>query len=50
MGKVTGFLEFERLVEGYEAVDSRVKSYKEFVIGLSAEQSQQQSARCMDCG
>ncbi|MCE2657013.1 MAG: glutamate synthase subunit beta [Rubrivivax sp.] len=50
MGKVTGFLEFERLEEGYEAVDSRVKSYKEFVIGLSAEQSQQQSARCMDCG
>jgi glutamate synthase (NADPH) small chain len=50
MGKVTGFMEFERLEEGYEAVDKRVKNYREFVIGLSAEQSKIQAARCMDCG
>jgi glutamate synthase (NADPH/NADH) small chain len=50
MGKVTGFLEYERLEEGYEPVGKRVKSWKEFVIGLSAEQSKTQSARCMDCG
>ncbi|HET8870798.1 MAG TPA: glutamate synthase subunit beta [Aquabacterium sp.] len=50
MGKVTGFLEFERLEEGYEAVEKRVKNYKEFVIGLTPEQSKQQGARCMDCG
>ncbi|WP_428510261.1 glutamate synthase subunit beta [Roseateles sp.] len=50
MGKVTGFMEFERLEEGYEPVAARVKNYKEFVIGLSAEQSKQQAARCMDCG
>jgi glutamate synthase (NADPH/NADH) small chain len=43
-------MEFERLEEGYEAVEKRVKSYKEFVIGLSAEQSKVQAARCMDCG
>jgi glutamate synthase (NADPH/NADH) small chain len=50
MGKVTGFLEYERLEEGYEPVPQRVKNYKEFVIGLNAEQAKQQGARCMDCG
>ncbi len=50
MGKVTGFLEYERLDEGYEPVQLRLKNWKEFVIGLSAEQSRLQGARCMDCG
>jgi glutamate synthase (NADPH/NADH) small chain len=50
MGKVTGFLEFERLEEGYEPVPQRVKNYKEFVIGLNNEQAKAQAARCMDCG
>jgi glutamate synthase (NADPH) small chain len=50
MGKVTGFLEFERLEEGYEPVPQRLKTWKEFVIGLSEEQSRVQAARCMDCG
>jgi len=50
MGKVTGFMEFERLEEGYEAVEKRVKNYKEFVIGLNADQAKIQGARCMDCG
>ena len=50
MGKVTGFLEYERLEEGYEPVAKRVKNYREFVIGLNAEQAKQQGARCMDCG
>ena len=50
MGKVTGFMEFERLEEGYKPVPERVKHYKEFVIGLDDSQAKQQSARCMDCG
>ncbi|MBV8037344.1 glutamate synthase subunit beta [Roseateles sp.] len=50
MGKVTGFMEYERLEEGYEPVAARVKNYKEFVIGLNVEQAKQQGARCMDCG
>jgi glutamate synthase (NADPH/NADH) small chain len=50
MGKVTGFMEFERLEEGYEPVAKRVKDYKEFVIGLNEEQAKVQGARCMDCG
>ncbi len=50
MGKITGFLEYERLEEGYEPVPQRLKTWKEFVIGLSEEQSKVQGARCMDCG
>ncbi|WP_395703810.1 glutamate synthase subunit beta [Aquabacterium sp.] len=50
MGKVTGFMEYERLEEGYEPVPQRVKNYKEFVIGLNADQAKVQGARCMDCG
>ena len=50
MGKVTGFLEYERLEEGYEPVPQRLKNWKEFVIGLSVDQAKVQGARCMDCG
>jgi glutamate synthase (NADPH) small chain len=50
MGKVTGFMEFERLEEGYKPVAERLKHYKEFVIGLDDAQANQQAARCMDCG
>jgi glutamate synthase (NADPH) small chain len=50
MGKATGFLEFERVEEGYKPVTERVKNYKEFVIGLSDSDAKKQSARCMDCG
>ena len=50
MGKMTGFMEFERIEEGYKPVTERVKNYKEFVIGLDDAQAKIQSARCMDCG
>ena len=50
MGKVTGFLEFERLEEGYEPVPTRLKNWKEFVITLAEGQAKVQGARCMDCG
>jgi glutamate synthase (NADPH) small chain len=50
MGKVTGFMEFERLDEGYKPVRERLKNYKEFVIGLDDKQAKTQAARCMDCG
>jgi hypothetical protein len=50
MGKVTGFMEYERVEEGYKPVPERVKHYKEFVIGLDDAQSKVQAARCMDCG
>jgi glutamate synthase (NADPH/NADH) small chain len=50
MGKVTGFMEYGRLEEGYEPVPQRLKNYREFVIGLNNDQAKVQAARCMDCG
>jgi len=50
MGKVTGFMEYERLEEGYKPVPERLKHYKEFVVGLDDAQAKLQAARCMDCG
>jgi len=50
MGKVTGFMEYERIEEGYKPVAERLKNYGEFVIGLTDEQAKTQAARCMDCG
>jgi glutamate synthase (NADPH/NADH) small chain len=50
MGKITGFLEFDRVEEGYKPVPERVKHYQEFVIGLTDAESKVQAARCMDCG
>ena len=50
MGKITGFMEFQRLREGSEAPEARRKHYREFVRHLSDEEAAVQGARCMDCG
>ena len=50
MGKVTGFLEFEREIEQYKNVNDRVKEYKEFTIPMSKDKLKNQGARCMNCG
>ncbi|CCJ55503.1 glutamate synthase [NADPH] small chain precursor [Bordetella bronchiseptica 253] len=50
MGKITGFMEFQRLQEAAEAPQKRLKHWREFVLHLSDEQAGQQAARCMDCG
>jgi glutamate synthase (NADPH/NADH) small chain len=50
MGKITGFLEFERLSEAYEPPKERVKHWHEFVDRLDDQQAGVQGARCMDCG
>ncbi|MFD2365003.1 glutamate synthase subunit beta [Pseudoduganella sp. GCM10020061] len=50
MGKITGFMEFERQEEGHLAPEERVRHYKEFVLHLTDEQARIQGARCMDCG
>ena len=50
MGKVTGFLEFERKEETYQAPTERKHHYKEFVMHLSDANAKVQGARCMDCG
>ena len=50
MGKVTGFLEYERIEEAHEAPLRRKKHYREFVLHLTDEHAGIQGARCMDCG
>jgi glutamate synthase (NADPH) small chain len=50
MGKLTGFMEFERLSEPYLPIKSRVRNYHEFVLHLDDKQAAIQGARCMDCG
>ena len=50
MGKITGFLDYERLEEPHEDRDSRTKHYREFYLRLADEDAKVQGARCMDCG
>ena len=50
MGKITGFMELERIEEGYKPAAERLKHYREFVIGLEEPQAKLQASRCMDCG
>jgi glutamate synthase (NADPH/NADH) small chain len=50
MGKITGFLEYNREVEKYESVNKRLKNYKEFTIPMNGKNLSDQGARCMDCG
>ncbi|MBH67801.1 MAG: glutamate synthase [Rhodospirillaceae bacterium] len=50
MGKVTGFIEYERTDRTYAPVEERIRHYREFVVPLTDDELQKQSARCMDCG
>ncbi len=50
MGKVTGFLEFERTDRHYAPVEERVRHYNEFVVPLPQTELREQAARCMNCG
>jgi len=50
MGKITGFLEYQRLQEASEPATTRIRHHKEFTLHLSDQQAKVQSARCMDCG
>ena len=50
MGKVTGFLEFEKTDRDYQSVEERVRHWREFVLPLPNEDLKNQASRCMDCG
>jgi glutamate synthase (NADPH/NADH) small chain len=50
MGKITGFMEFERRTPGRRPVAERLRHYQEFEGDLPEEELRQQGARCMDCG
>jgi glutamate synthase (NADPH/NADH) small chain len=50
MGKVTGFLEFERNDRDYAPVEERTRHWHEFVVPLPEQETREQAARCMNCG
>ena len=50
MGKITGFLEFDRDDRDYDPVSERLRHYREFVLPLPPKELNDQAARCMDCG
>ena len=50
MGKVTGFLEFERSDRHYAPVEERVRNFHEFIVPLPQTELRDQAARCMNCG
>ena len=50
MGKITGFLEFDRNDRDYAPVEERVRNWHEFVIPLPEKDTREQAARCMNCG
>ena len=50
MGKITGFLDYERKTGKALPPKERIKNWNEFHIPLSEEEQKLQGARCMDCG
>jgi glutamate synthase (NADPH) small chain len=50
MGKITGFLEYERNDRDYQPVEERVRHWREFVLPLPEQELREQAARCMNCG
>ena len=50
MGKVTGFLEIDRVDKSYKSVDERLKNFNEFTEDLEKQVISDQGGRCMDCG
>lgn len=50
MGKVMGFLEYERLENEYRDKNKRIKDFNQVRNFKTLEELQNQGARCMDCG
>jgi glutamate synthase (NADPH/NADH) small chain len=50
VGKITGFMEIERIAEVALPVEQRVRGYREFILALKDDEATRQGARCMDCG
>src|SRR5262245_46307262 len=50
MGKITGFMELDRIDRKYRPVEERVQHWREFVVPLGEGETKAQAGRCMDCG
>jgi glutamate synthase (NADPH) small chain len=50
MGRITGFLEWQRIAEVADPVQARVRHFREFIHALDDASAAKQGGRCMDCG
>jgi glutamate synthase (NADPH) small chain len=50
MGKIDGFMLYEREMPRKRPVAARVKDYREYYLPMPEKALKQQGARCMDCG
>ncbi len=50
MGKITGFMEFQRVNYGTRPIAERLKDYREIIVLPAQEEISRQGGRCMDCG
>ncbi len=50
MGKIKGFIEYDRKTEKTIPVYKRVKNFKEFTLKPDDKELEKQGSRCMDCG
>ena len=50
MGKITGFMELQRIAEVADPINARVRHFREFIHTLEDGAAAKQGARCMDCG
>jgi glutamate synthase (NADPH/NADH) small chain len=50
MGKITGFIEWQRIAEAADPVRARVRHFREFIHALDDAAASKQGGRCMDCG
>lgn len=50
MGKLRGFMEYDRINENAIDPKERIENYNEFTVAPSTEKLQEQGGRCMDCG
>ena len=50
MGKITGFLEYDRETPQRRPVLERIQDWREVYQDFPEQKSQKQAARCMDCG
>jgi glutamate synthase (NADPH/NADH) small chain len=50
MGKITGFIEYDRVTAHYRPIEERLSDYRDVSLQLPEAELQRQGARCMDCG
>jgi len=50
MGKITGFLEYDRVLPPRRPVPVRIRDWREVYEPFPEDEARRQAARCMDCG